>query len=431
MNLTNARVAAALILASVLNKDGSLTTHLHAHRQHQQYSLLQELCFGFCRWYFQLDAILQTLMEKPMRGKDLDVKCLLLLGLYQLKELRIPDHAAINETVKSATLLKKPWAKGLINGVLRQYLRQQIEVNAKTDQDPIAHYAHPSWMLDQIQNQWSQHWQEILTANNSRPPMTLRVNLSKTSRQDYLHKLQQAGLSSHAGSLSDSAVYLDVPQPVADLPGFTQGLCSVQDEASQLVASLLELAPGQRVLDSCAAPGGKTSHILECEESLAQLIAIDMDKSRSERIRENLDRLGLSAELVIADAADPRSWWDEVAFDRILLDVPCSATGVIRRHPDIKLLRSAADLDQIKTVQLKLLRSLWSCLKPGGLMLYTSCSILRQENEEVIALFLEHNNNAKHEAITADWGVKCRFGRQLLPAIAGQDGFYFCKLTKL
>ena len=262
--------------------------------------------------------------------------------------------------------------------------------------------------------------------------MTLRVNLSKSSRDEYLLMLADAGISATPGDLAKSAVYLEKPLPVESLPGFRQGRVSIQDEASQLVAGLLRLGPGMRVLDACAAPGGKTCHILESEHSLTDCVALDMNPERIAKIDENLKRLELKARLICGDAAATAQWWDNVGFDRILLDAPCSATGVIRRHPDIKLLRRRQDIPSLVNRQQALIESLWQCLEPGGLLLYTSCSILKQENEDLIGGFLESADNAKYEGIAADWGVECQYGRQLLPgAKNGPDGFFFSLLRKI
>ena len=262
--------------------------------------------------------------------------------------------------------------------------------------------------------------------------MTLRVNLAKTSRDEMLGRLAAAKIQATAGILAETAIYLAVPMSVDALPGFQEGWLSVQDEASQLVPELLHLAPGMRVLDAGAAPGGKTCHILESEPLLASCVALDKSAQRTERIEENLLRLGLTADLHVADATQIEDWWNQQQFDRILLDSPCSATGVIRRHPDIKLLRSEQDIASLVRSQQQLLRALWPTLKPGGLFLYTTCSILRQENEDSVAEFLRSVDNAKYQGITADWGVECSLGRQLLPGKNnGPDGFFFCVLEKV
>jgi 16S rRNA (cytosine967-C5)-methyltransferase len=333
--------------------------------------------------------------------------------------------------VSATTSLKKPWAKSLVNGVLRQSLRRKDEVEAElSSASQFFRFSHPQWLIDTLKDQWPEQWSQILDANNSYPPMTLRVNIGRISRNEYLGKLEKAGLPAGLGKFADSSIYLESPCGVDKLPGFGSGDVSVQDEASQLVPAQLRLEPGLRILDACAAPGGKTCQILESERSLAQVVALDMNESRSKRILENLDRLQLSAQVRVADAAHPNEWWDGVPFDRILVDAPCSATGVIRRHPDIKLLLRTEEIQNLVRIQLKILHALWACLKPGGFLLYTTCSVLKQENEEVIADFLAQSNNAKYQAITADWGVECRYGRQLLPVDNSHDGFFYSLLRK-
>ena len=432
MNVSNSRAIVATLLSELLSGNGSLSTHLNKYRERADFSLIQESCYGACRWFTVLEYILSTLLNKPLKAGDQDLKCLLICGLYQLRELDVAEYAVINETVSAAVAFKKPWAKGLVNAVLRNYLRNKQAIEQALEKDnPSVLLSHPAWLLAEIKSQWPEQAGQILHNNNLRPPMTLRVNQQQRSREDYLALLQAADVEAQAGALTATAVYLQKPSPVANIPGFDDGLLSVQDEASQLPAGLLQLEPGLRLLDACAAPGGKTCHILESEPLLTNCTAIDLSLRKLERIEENFQRLHLSATLIEADAADIDSWWDGQLFDRILLDAPCSATGIIRRHPDIKLLRKPEQIEQLLLTQTRLLTSLWSCLEPGGILLYTTCSILRQENEERIAHFLECTTNAKYERITADWGVECRFGRQLLPgANQGPDGFFFCLLQK-
>ena len=427
-----ARAQAALILDAVLKSKGSLTTQLSKHKERDDYPLLQEMCFGVCRWYFQLDAIIGQLLSKPLKTKDQDVKLLLLIGLYQIREMRLPDYAVINETVGAVKGLKKPWARGLTNAVLRNYQRRAAELDEYLASLPLAQQtAHPQWLADRIAADWPEQSQDLLANNNLRPPMTLRVNLARQSRDAYLQQLANAGIDAKAGLLSDSAIYLSAPCPVTSLPGFETGSVSVQDEASQLVPGVLDLQPGQRVLDACSAPGGKTCHILESESSLTEVVSIELEASRMPRLEENLQRLGLQATTVCADITETPFWWDGVEFDRILLDAPCSATGVIRRHPDIKVLRQLEDVETLVELQTQILHSLWPCLKSGGLFLYTTCSILRQENEANLAAFLNSTPDAKYGRITADWGVECNYGKQLLTGQQdGTDGFYFALLRK-
>lgn len=427
------RANAALILSHLLQQQGSLATLLpRAGTQNDagELPLLKELCYGSCRWYFQLEQRLAVLMQKPLKAKDNDLHCLLLVGLYQLAHLRLPEYVSINETVNAVTLLKKPWAKGLVNGVLRQFQRQLADglPALKTD---AARYSHPQWLIDTLKTAWPTHWQAIVEAGNLHPPMTLRVNQQKMSRDACLAALASAGIDARAGTFASSAVYLHKPCPVDQLPGFDEGDMSVQDEASQLLPALLEPQPGQRLLDACAAPGGKTCHLLETQPALAEVVALDIEARRLERLHDNLQRLGLAGErvtLVGADATQTDSWWDGRAFERILLDAPCSASGIIRRQPDIKLLRRADDIGRLQALQAELLDSLWPCLAPGGRMVYSTCSILPAENSDQIQSFLARTPDALSLPIEAQWGEACAHGRQLLPQ--DTDGFYFACLQK-
>lgn len=430
--MSNSRAIVAKILSSLLNDRGSLNTLLGNHKEHPEFGLIQESSYGCCRWYFALDSLLGQLLNKPLKKQDLDLKCLMICALYQLRELEVAEYAVINESVSATLVFKKPWAKGLVNAVLRGYQRKKDALEATLSASvPNGDLAFPSWLESEISKQWPDQALSVFQNSNQRPPMTLRVNLTRNSRQQYLQSLEEVGVGASAGELSDSALYLHKPAPVTDLPGFLEGKASVQDEASQLVPSLLQLEPGQRVLDACAAPGGKSCHILESEHLLTGLTSIDMSQAKLDRIRENLERLSLESNLVAADAGDLEAWWDGNCFDRILLDAPCSATGVIRRHPDVKLLRKPEQIKSLAEIQYTLLTNLWTCLKPGGLLLYTTCSLLRQENEETIRRFLDSTDSAKYEAIAADWGVECAFGRQLLPGTSsGPDGFFYCVLRK-
>ena len=432
MSAKNCRAIAASILTALRNGNGSLTSQLGKYQDLPDYSLLQEICFGSCRWFFQLEQLLQPLLIKPLKTKDRNLESLLIVGLYQLKHLSTPEYAVINETVSAAQVLGKSWGKSLVNAVLRNYLRNKAELERHLEESSLAATSsHPQWMVDALFDQWPHQATQILSNNNTRPPMTLRINQQLTTRDKVLDRLSNAGIAAHAGTLCATSIYLADPCPVKDLPGFSDGLISVQDEASQLVAPLLQLSPGLTVLDACAAPGGKTCHILESERSLTSVASIDAEPSRLLRLTENLQRLGLQATIHCADAKATEKWWNGVGFDRILLDAPCSASGVIRRHPDIKLLRSPANVEVLQAEQRQFLLALWPTLKSNGLLLYTTCSIFREENELIIETFLQSVPDAKYESIVADWGVECRYGRQLLTgANDGPDGFFFCLLRK-
>ena len=428
------RAAAAEVIAKVL-RGQSLTALLPEYSDkvdEKDRSLLKELCFGSLRWYPQIAIILKSLIEKPIREKDLEIQGLVTCGIYQLMHMRIAEHAIINETVAAVSNLNRPWAKGLVNAVLRSFQRQQQEILDNQTDNLVFQTAHPKWLLNKINEAWpSEIATQIIEANNQRAPMTLRVNSLRTSREDYLRTLEDAGIVASPTEYSAQGILLETPRDVIDLPGFGDGLISVQDEAAQLAAHLLLLESGQRVLDACCAPGGKTCHILESQPDLSSVLAIDLEQRRLVRVCENLERLGLAAKLVAADANDLDSWWDGNAFDRILLDAPCSATGVIRRHPDIKILRKPADIDKLAAIQTEILVSLWQTLKPGGILLYATCSVLPIENDQIIRDFIRSQDDAQLVPIDTTWGIATDHGRQLFPLENGNDGFYYSRLKKL
>jgi 16S rRNA (cytosine967-C5)-methyltransferase len=431
--MTNTRLAAAKVLQQVLDNGRSLATLLPQafdRIPQMERAFAQELVYGSLRWHVRLAALLDELLATPLKPRDHDILCLLLLGLYQLSRLGVAPHAAVNETVNAARLVRKPWAVGLINGVLRSYQRQRQRLENKLDNCTESRLAHPQWFLAQLKQDWPDDWEAIALANNERAPMALRVNLRRQSRTVYLDKLREAHLPAHEAPFTRAGICLETPIAVARLPGFEDGDASVQDVAAQLAAELLDVQPGMRILDACAAPGGKTAHILECGNNRATVVAIDRDMSRLMRVAENLERLGLNAELIRADAGEPDRWWDKVQFDRILLDAPCSASGVIRRHPDIKLLRRAADLEQLAQQQERFLERLWPLLASGGMLLYATCSVFRLENEERVVGFLARHDDAFEATLTADWGRAMQNGRQILPGENGMDGFYYACLIK-
>lgn len=427
----NTRAWAARVLNEVLTQSSQLGFCLDKlNLPEKEKTFIQAICFGVCRWFFRLDAIAKLLLEKPLKHKDQDVYLLILIGLYQLIDMRVPDHAAIAETVAAAKQLEKPWAKGLINAVLRHYQRESTQIAAKIQRDLPAEFAHPAWMVHKIQQNWPEDWQAILTANNQHPPFALRVNQIQIKRQDYLKKLADAEIKASALDKTATGIVLEKAYPVQKLPGFAQGEVSVQDGAAQLVATLLQLEPGQRILDACAAPGGKTAHILEMEPHVKEVVAIDQEAVRVDMLKSTLARLKLSAKCIVSDAADTKTWWDGHSFDRILLDAPCSASGIIRRHPDIKLLRRSEDINLVTKEQLRLLKALWPLLKDNGLLVYVTCSIFSEENEKVIQAFLLEQSDAKEDIMRVDWGKACAVGRQILPGTDGMDGFYFASLRK-
>ena len=428
----NPRAAAVAVLVQVIAQGQSISNLLPQGLKHlppERRALAQELCYGTLRWLPRLEFVLDSLLDKPLKAKDVDVQVLALIGLYQLGFMQIPPHAAVSETVAITDELKKTWAKGLINALLRRYQREQSLLQGKLEQDPVASSAHPAWLLELLQRDWPQDWQAIITANQQRPPMTLRVNRRHQSRDAYQQALLAEGLEANPSAHAPDALTLARPAMVEQLPGFAQGKVSVQDAAAQLAALLTEPQPGMRVLDACAAPGGKTGHLLESCPDI-ELVALDVDAGRLERVQQNLTRLGLAATLKVGDAAQPDGWWDGLPFDRILLDAPCSASGVIRRHPDIKLLRRAEDIPQLATLQADILNALWSLLKPGGMLVYATCSVLAAENHQQLARFLGAHADAMEKRIDAQWGMATTIGRQILPNQDGMDGFYYACIVK-
>lgn len=428
---SNLRAQAARCLAPVIRRQGSMSELFDSAIEkviERDRALFHELCYGTLRHYFSLQAIAGLLLDKKPRGKDSDVWALVLIGLHQILHMRIPDHAAISESVAAAKALKKPWAKGLLNASLRRFLREKDSLINTLESNEEHQYAHPQWLIDQIKKAWPEHYAEILKANNEVAPVCLRVNTCEISRQDFLEALRAQGRS--AIELNNrQGLRLEQSHNIQTLPGYESGWFAVQDEAAQFCADLLQAQNGEYVLDACAAPGGKSAHLLESAD--IELCCVELEPKRMQRVEENLKRLKHSAKLIVADASEPEKWWDGRQFDRILLDAPCSATGVIRRHPDIKLLRREADIVELVQLQQQILSALWPCLKPGGHLLYATCSVLAQENDEQIRHFLARNADAKACQLAAfDQGVQTHFGHQLLPTIGGCDGFYFSLLSK-
>jgi 16S rRNA (cytosine967-C5)-methyltransferase len=430
----NSRVAAARVVFQVMcgsSLSDCLPKAVQQLEDPRDQGLLQALCYGVCRHYYSLTALLNSLLEHPLKESDDDVYALLLVGLYQLRDMRIPAYAAVNATVDATKGLDKAWARGLVNAILRNYQRHADVLNAKLLEDPVSQYAHPGWLVGMIKKAWPADCDAIMAANNEHPPFMLRVNQRHGNRAAYLEKLAAMDIAAQAIAESESGIVLEEAMDVHALPGFADGDVSVQDGAAQLAAELLMLEPGLRVLDACAAPGGKTAHIAEREPDLAALVAVDQDEKRLLTITENLARLKLSATCIASDVANVDAWWDKQLFDRILLDAPCSATGVIRRHPDIKLLRRADDIQNLVQEQLHLLTAVWALLKIDGVLLYATCSILPRENTGVLKEFLANNPDAKEEIIQAEWGNACEIGRQILPGMHGMDGFYYARLKKM
>ncbi len=390
----------------------------------------RELCYGVLRWQPQLSSLLEGLLERPLRGKDGDVQALLLIGLYQILHLDTPAHAVVSATAGAGRGLRKAWSVGLINAVLRRAIREQDALREACRQSETCHYAHPGWLLRRLRRDWPDDWQAIAAANNRRAPMTLRVNARQHQREDYLQRLAASGIAAAPAPHTRHGITLARALDVDRLPGFATGAVSVQDAAAQAVAPLLDLRPGLEVLDACAAPGGKSAHILESEPELRRLLALDPDAGRMQRLEETLKRLGLDAETRLGDATRPGEWAAGEDFDRILIDAPCSGTGVIRRHPDIKLLRRSGDIATLAARQRRLVLALWPLLRAGGRMVYASCSVLAEENDRMIAGLLTCLPGASLPPLAPEYGHERDYGRQVLPGESDRDGFYYCAIDK-
>jgi 16S rRNA (cytosine967-C5)-methyltransferase len=400
--------------------------------------LANEIVNGVLRWRWQLEFFIAQLLTKPLKPKDSDVQLILLMALYELTECRTPDYAIINEAVELVRKSGKKWAASLVNAVLRRFTREKeqllVSINSPSTSEEQVRYSHPGWILEKIKNDWPDNWQQILDANNQRPTFWLRVNQRQYSAMQYQQLLSDNEIESDTTVLAGHALKLSHGVDVHTLPGFAQGAVSVQDVGAQLVAELLNVSDNHRVLDLCAAPGGKTCHLLERYKTIKSLVAVEFDERRMLRVKENLQRLQLNTELnvdlIVADAREYRQWWNGDNFDRILIDAPCSASGVIRRHPDIKTLRRESDIEQLVKLQSEILSSAWQMLESGGELLYVTCSVFKDENQNQAADFLSQNNDAVEIKINVDWGKSCECGRQLLPGEQDADGFYFCRFKK-
>lgn len=439
---TNVRELVCRVLLGVFQEGVSLA-HLPAFLNKYNLStkdraFLQECVFGCCRFDLRLQAILEQLLDKPLAKKHLDIYILLLVSLYQIEFLRTPDHAAVSEALKVCEKWKKIWAKGLVNAVLRRYLREKIQIQHQLLHDEEAQTAHPSWLLDLIKKDWPAQSSQIILANNVRPPMFLRVNRLKITREELQKIFSKKNIDSTLSEFFPDALLLKSPTSVEGLTGFLEGLFSVQDGAAQIAASLLEVSPEHRVLDACAAPGGKLTHLFERQPKLRQVIALENQAERMQIIVNTLDRLNLKerVQLKTADCKQTKMWWDGQYFERILVDAPCSGTGVLRRHPDIKILRRTTDIEVLAVEQENILTALWPTLAIGGRLLYCTCSILTRENDAVIARFLEKFLDAdvikiSDNILKETLAVTTRYGRQCLPGnVPNIDGLYYAVLTK-
>ncbi|MCR9192792.1 MAG: 16S rRNA (cytosine(967)-C(5))-methyltransferase RsmB [Gammaproteobacteria bacterium] len=390
--------------------------------------LTKALCFGVTRYYPRLECIASHLVTK--HPKDLTVWICILMGLYQIDTMDMPDYAAVQETVALLQTAKKVWAKGFVNAILRRYCRERAAIEIMFKDDPVFTYAHPAWLIEKIQQDWPEDWRSMLQANQAHPPFSLRINTQQTNRDAYQARLITAAIPHQPLAHTEAGVILEQACNVQDIPGFMTGDVSIQDGAAQLAGPLLDLSPGMRVLDACCAPGGKISQILDLVPQLASCVGIDIDAKRIQRVRDNCERLQIHPDLQTADAGQPETWWDGVPFDRILLDAPCSATGIIRRHPDIKLLRHLEDIHTVTAIQTHLLKVLWPLVAPGGILLYATCSIMPEENEKQIATFLENHPDATLNADPQSWGRVTGHGWQILPGEDQMDGFFYAKIEK-
>ncbi len=422
----SARALASRINASVVREGLSLETVLRQSEMSspRDSSLVRALCFGALRWHHRLQWQASQLLTKPLKRRDAELAALIRVGLYQLQWLRIPDHAAVAASVGAAECLGRASAKGLVNAVLRRFLREGEELTRRMAGVSEAVTSHPGWMLERLKTEWPAKWRQIIASNNKPPPMWLRVNARRTTTSQYLAALSEAGIAGQCAEEPASAVLLAEPQAMSTLPGFADGHVSVQDAGAQLAAGLLNLKPSMRILDACAAPGGKSAHILESCPEINELVAVDRDADRLAVVDAEFQRLGLTGTLIHGDAAAPAEWWDERPFDRILVDAPCSALGVIRRHPDIKVLRRAEDIGRAAKTQRALLRGLWPLLAPGGRLLYSTCTTSRDENQKQIELFIEEAP-AIHRPVATIGS-----SRQILPGEANMDGFFYAWVEK-
>ncbi len=427
------RVEAARALARIAFDGVSLRVALaSAHARlpdSRDRALLAASVFAASRWWLRLSAALDRLMEKPLPTRARDIRALLVLGCAQIGVLDMPDYAVVAASVEAARALGQAQFAGLVNAVLRRYARERSSLEAALDADPVTRYAHPRWLIDAIARDWPEARDAILDANNREAPPTLRVNRRRTTREELLAQFTEAGVDARAHDTLPDAIVLAHSTDVTRLPGYADGAFSVQDGSAQAVADALDVRAGMRVLDACAAPGGKAAHLLERAD--VELVALDSDDARLARVRENFARLGVQGDIRVGDAADPRAWWDGRAFDRILVDAPCSATGIVRRQPDIKLHRRAGDIAALAQAQTRILDALWPLLAPRGRLLYATCSILREENEAVLARFLAAHDDARALPLDARFGRDAGAGRQRLPGEGGMDGFYYGLLEKI
>jgi 16S rRNA (cytosine967-C5)-methyltransferase len=420
------RVLAAQVLDAVLHRGRSLKSELARAlpqlEDARDRALLEAICFVALRQRARYDAALQQWLQKPLADKDAPLRALLLAGFAQVEAMALPPHAALSATVEAARVLGRPHQAGMVNAVLRRAQREGVPA-------ADASATWPAWLRKRINLEWGEHAQAIFEASARAAPLWLRVNVARCSRDAYALRLQQAGIEAATEPTLPEALRIDTPVAVAMLPGFADGDVSVQDGAAQAVADALAPLPGSRVLDACAAPGGKAAHLLEREPSL-RLLALDVDARRLRRVRETLERVGAEASYRADDASQPAQWWDGDPFDAVLLDAPCSATGVVRRQPDVLLHRRPEDLSALVALQSRLLDAVWTTLRPGGVLVYATCSILKDENERQADAFLGRTPDARSLPLEDRFGHRAGAGRQRLPGESGMDGFFYARFMK-
>lgn len=430
--MNDTRALAAQALADIALRGMSLREAMDQRapklRDPRDRALLTALLNDGARWWLRFDAALDLLLDKPLRRKEPEVHALLVLGLVQLEVLELRDYAAVAATVEAVRSLNRPRLAGLVNAILRRWQRERATLMAKLDTQPSSRYAMPPWLVNAIASDWPAHVDAVLADCNREPPLMLRANRRRASRDALIEQLRAGGYIADAHPWLSDAIVLPHSSDVTRMPGFAQGLFAVQDGAAQVSADLLDVRDGQRVLDACAAPGGKACHVLERAD--IALTAVEFDGSRAARIRQNLQRLGLQADLRIGDAGDPSAWWDGQSFDRILIDAPCSATGVLRRRPDVRLHRRASDIDPLVAQQQRILAALWPLLASGGRLVYVTCSLLRAENDAVIEGFLASRDDARVIAVPLPAGQAAAVGWQILPGDGDLDGMYYAVLER-
>jgi 16S rRNA (cytosine967-C5)-methyltransferase len=429
---TDTRALAATALAEVALRGASLRDAMerHARKLHdpRDRALLMALLSEGSRWWLRFDAALDTLLEQPLRRKEPTIHALLVLGLVQLEILQLQDYAAVAATVEAARALNKPRLAGLVNAVLRRWQRERVSLLAALDAQPPTRHAHPPWLAQTLARDWPSQAEAVMVADNREPPLMLRVNRRRSSREALLERLLMDGYTASAHAWLSDGIVLPHSTDVTRMPGFEDGLFAVQDGAAQVAAELADLHDGLRVLDACAAPGGKACHLLE--RAQIDLTALELEPKRADQIRQNLQRLRLDAKLVVGDAGAPKTWWDRKPFDRILLDAPCSATGVLRRRPDVRLHRRESDIAAMNAQQQRLLAALWPLLAPGGKLIYITCSLLRAENEAIVADLLASQPEARALPIVLPVGQAAALGWQILPGDGDLDGMYYAVLEK-